>query len=167
MCACAAGQSAPGPFIYCDYVDIELLPPPVWKKVWFKKLYLIFFFRKDQYMIFEVECVKIFLSLLIVTCWNKLLYDIREQIFKSINYHYIKAIECQWVSLYVCLFVPLLHRNREILRYDFPWVADGFRLKKLPDSTNCLPENRKNAKVTGDNPPYHRILLISHNNPVM
>lgn len=29
QCLRSAGQSVPGPFIYCDYADIQLLPPPV------------------------------------------------------------------------------------------------------------------------------------------
>ena len=40
------------------------------------------------------------------------------------------------------------------MRDDSPWVADGFRLKKLPDSSNQSPENNND---TSDNPPDYRV----------
>ena len=41
------------------------------------------------------------------------------------------------------------------LRDDFPWVADGLRLKKLPDSLNRSPEILKKTNNTNDNTLYH------------
>ena len=51
-------------------------------------------------------------------------------------YHSIKAVKCQWVSLFVCMFVLQLLRNgesqqAETLRDDFPWDWEGFRLKNI------------------------------------
>ena len=33
------------------------------------------------------------------------------------------------------------------MRDDFPWGAEDFKAKKSPDSSNGLPESRKNAKI--------------------
>ena len=47
-------------------------------------------------------------------------------------------------------------------------------MQMVLDSTNCLPDNRKNANDTSDKAPHHLILLISnfplslnHNNSVV
>ena len=56
--------------------------------------------------------------------------------YKIKNY-FIKAIGCQWVSVFVCLYVCSLTppngepQGAENLRDDSPWGADGLRLKKF------------------------------------
>ena len=37
------------------------------------------------------------------------------------------------------------------MRDDLPLSLNGFSIKKLLDSTNCSPENRKNTNYTKDN----------------